>query len=271
MNTNLDMDWIGNQGLNDSDLMNIASECGYDITIGANNGEEIRRANQTKPWPNDQEINGIDSTSNNSDKHKYIDLGLPSGTLWATENIKDANGNELYFAWGETQGYTAEQVGTDKYFAYEGVNADYKYGTYDGSDKINCGMTKYNKTDGKTELDAEDDAATANWGSDWKIPTKEQFDELAENTTIAWTQVGGVDGMVFTSTANENTLFLPAAGFVMNGAVSDVGNYGDYWSASVYGENVGDSMAFYTADTECGTARSYRCFGCSVRPVRVSN
>ena len=98
------------------------------------------------------------------DTHEYVDLGLTSGTLWATENIKDANGNELYFAWGGTQGYTAEQVGNGEgkrafSFSWE----DYEFGNP---------PSKYNDTDGKAILDTSDDAATVNWGSDWRMPTK---------------------------------------------------------------------------------------------------
>jgi len=72
---------------------------------------------------------------------------------------KDAG---LYFAWGETQGYTASQVGTDKQFSWN----DYALTEDNGST-----MTKYNATDGKTELDLEDDAVAANWGGEWHIPT----------------------------------------------------------------------------------------------------
>ena len=201
--------------------------------------------------------------------HEYVDLGLPSGTLWATENIKDANGNELYFAWGETQGYTSGQVGTDKYFAWDGDNADYKYGTFNDSDEENFGMEKYNNTDGKTELESTDDAATANWGTGWRMPTKEQFDELIANTTTAWTQVDGVNGMLCTSTANGNTLFFPAVGDAENGGVNDVVDYGNYWSVSLNDKNVFNALELDLDDGGCGVGNDGRCFGYSVRPVRV--
>ena len=258
MNGNLDMDWIENQSLSDSELMNISNGCGYDILIPSYNGESIRRANNTLPWKNDQEINGIetDSTSNNSDTHEYVDLGLPSGTLWATTNIQDADGNELYFAWGETQGYTLGQVGTDKNFTWE----DYEFGD---------NLSKYNESDGKTELEAIDDAATANWGSDWRMPTNEQFEELIENTTTAWTQVDGVNGLLCTSTANINTLFFPAIGKAASSEISSE-NFSFCWSASL-DEDFYDAWILFFGDGYSGQDFNLRCNGCSVRPVRVSN
>ena len=102
------------------------------------------------------------NTSNIPIVHEYVDLGLPSGTLWATDAIRNSNGDGLYFAWGETQGYTYEQIGEDY------TLNNYKYGYIDNND--NFIPTKYNETDNKTILDPEDDAATANWGAQWKIP-----------------------------------------------------------------------------------------------------
>ena len=99
--------------------------------------------------------------------YEYVDLGLPSGNLWAKCNIgadteEDAG---LYFQWGDTQGYTAEQVGVDKQF---GSNfSDYKwYG--DG------GFTKYNTVDNKLTLDLEDDAAHVLMGGNWRMPTSDE-------------------------------------------------------------------------------------------------
>ena len=107
MNTNLDMDWTGNQGLSDSELMNIASGCGYDITIGANNGEEIRRANQTKPWPNDQEVNSIlsESTKEESSKDRYLTftvLGNKVGSISLTTTMSTPPSIQYSLDNGET-------------------------------------------------------------------------------------------------------------------------------------------------------------------------
>ena len=227
------------------------------------------------------------NTSNIPIVHEYVDLGLPSGTLWATENIKDSNGNELYFAWGETQGYTSGQVGTNKNFDFEGYKADYKYGIVDYNDEPNHGMTKYNTIDEKTVLDSEDDAATANWGSNWKMPTKEQFLELFANTEYELTTVNGVDGYLLTSTANTNSLFFPIVGFVGGGRCYCDVDDGRYWTSSVYDEYIEydgggyyNDYVFYSAYfafiddyyiTEHELLSDIRCRGFSVRPVRASN
>ena len=162
--------------------------------------------------------------------HTYVDLGLPSGTLWATMNVGANNETDtgLYFAWGETQGYTASQVGTDKQFSLD----DYKYGTSSSN------LAKYNSTDGKTVLDLEDDAARANWGGEWHMPTKDQCEELfnteyVTNTFVTDYNGSGVNGRLFTSVNNGKTLFIPAAGACSGGSVSDVGDYGDVWASSL--------------------------------------
>lgn len=203
--------------------------------------------------------------------HEYVDLGLKSGTLWATENIKDTNGNELYFAWGETQGYTSGQVGTDKNFSFDEEDNDYAFGPIDMSDRTNYGMTKYNKMDNKTELDATDDAATVNWGSNWKMPTKEQFEELIANTTTAWTQVDGVNGLLFTSNVNANTLFFPAVGEVADhGVIYGIGDIGSGWFVSLSNEEVNCAYFFLISRFDCNAnGSSGRYCGRTVRPVRV--
>ena len=107
--------------------------------------------------------------------HEYVDLGLPSGTLWAKMNVgasseKDAG---LYFAWGETQGYTASQVPSDKKFSW----SDYALTEDRGST-----MSKYNASDNKTHLELTDDAAAANMGGDWHMPNRAQHIELFKET-----------------------------------------------------------------------------------------
>jgi hypothetical protein len=205
--------------------------------------------------------------------HEYVDLGLPSGTLWATENIKDANGNELFFAWGETQGYTAEQVGTAKNFTWEGEDNDYAFGPIDWDDQTNYGMKKYNNADGLTVLEPGDDAAIDKWGEGWKMPTKEQFEELIANTEYEWTEIDGVQGAKFTSKVEGYTdkfLFFPAVGSAEDGGVYDVGDYGICWSVSLYDGYVGNAWNFYFGDGGHGMGNDApRYYGYSVRPVRV--
>ena len=163
--------------------------------------------------------------------HEYVEIG---GLKWATMNIGASSETDcgLYFAWGETQGYTAEQVGRDegqKYFGW----ADYKYGNGTSSQDA-TGMTKYNETDGKTVLDAVDDAAVANWGGSWRMPTTAEFKALGAAVNTTWTQVNDVYGILCTDKTDESkTLFFPATGSCNNGC-QYAGSYGNYWSSSLF-------------------------------------
>ena len=112
---------------------------------------------------------------------KYVDLNLPSGTLWATCNVGANNPSDagLYFQWGDTQGYAASQVGAGSgQHKFASDWSDYKWGK-------NPNFTKYT-TPGAT-LELEDDAAHVNMGGDWHMPTPEQIKELLDNTNIVWT------------------------------------------------------------------------------------
>lgn len=113
--------------------------------------------------------------------YKAIDLGLPSGALWADKNIGAATPEDvgLYFQWGDTQGYTAEQVGNEE--GQKGFRwADYKW-SIDGS---STNFSKYNALDSKTVLDPEDDVAHAIMGGNWRMPTFEEWKELCLNTDV---------------------------------------------------------------------------------------
>ena len=176
----------------------------------------------------------------NKIEHEYVEI---AGIKWATMNIgaESITDTGLYFQWGDTQGYTAEQVGTDKMFNW----ADYKYGNGTSSPGT-TGMTKYNSTDGKTVLDTEDDAVTAAWGGSWRMPTTAEFQTLGAAVTSAWTTnyqgVEGCNGLLLTGkngTADEGkTLFFPACGNCNNGSVNNVGSNGNYWSSSLNSSNV---------------------------------
>ena len=180
-------------------------------------------------------------------EHEYVDLGLPSGLLWATCNV-GANAPEEYgdyFAWGEIAPKSVYDWGT-----YQYCNGSYNT------------LTKYTGSDGLTTLLPEDDAAAANWGNDWRMPTKEEFQELYNNTTATWTQQNGVNGCLFIA-ANGNNLFLPAA------SPNGVGANGPYWSSSLntnYPANAWYLNFFYSGN--CGMNYGSRSSGFSVRPVR---
>ena len=145
--------------------------------------------------------------------HEYVDLGLPSGLMWATCNVgaSSPEGYGDFFAWGETspkESYTWDT---------------YKWGT--GSNP-----SKYNETDNKTTLDLADDAARQNWGGGWRMPTKEEWDELWTNCSKTWTAKEGVNGYLLSGT-NGNSLFLPAAGHYGGFGANENGSY---WSSSFY-------------------------------------
>ena len=174
----------------------------------------------------------MDKEINNNDCD-YIDLNLPSGTLWATMNVGASKPSDcgLYFQWGDTQGYTADQVGAgdgQKYFGLE----DYKWMT-DGSVPNDVSVSifsKYNK-EGET-LELEDDAAHVHMSGDWHMPTAKQLQELIDNTTTAWAISDGVSGMTFTSKKDTSKfIFFPAAGHALYGSVNSSGNNGYVWSS----------------------------------------
>jgi uncharacterized protein (TIGR02145 family) len=194
--------------------------------------------------------------------HAYVDLGLPSGLLWATCNVgaTSPEGYGSYFAWGETQ--------PKSYYAW----STYQYGN--GSDYT---LTKYCNnsyygyngfTDDLTTLLPEDDAATANWGNDWRMPTKEEWRELYNNTTVTWTTQNGVNGRLFTA-ANGNSLFLPAAGGRWNDGLGGAGSNGYYWSRSLDtdGPNYAWYLFFYFYSGYYFVDYYDRYVGFSVRPV----
>ncbi len=197
----------------------------------------------------------------NQGNHEFVDLGLPSGTLWATCNV-GANAPEEcgdYFAWGETEPKTTYYWDT-----YKWCNGDYhnltKY-----CDNSEYGYNGF--TDNLTTLLSEDDAATANWGSGWRMPTAEEWQELCQNTTHRWTTQNGVNGRLFTA-SNGNSLFLPAAGTREEDDLLDDGLNGYYWSRSLItdGPNGAWDLTFWSNDAYVYV--DLRCPGFSVRPVR---
>ncbi len=162
------------------------------------------------------------------DQHEYVDLGLPSGTLWATMNI-GANAPEEYgnyYAWGETE--PKERYAWDNY-KWNNGNRFNKLTKY-------CNNSSYGFegfTDGLTELEPEDDAATVNWGQEWRMPTDAQLNELLTQCNWLWTTSNGVNGYLLTSKTNGATMFLPAAGYFFSNQIYSTGTIAYYWSRLV--------------------------------------
>lgn len=200
--------------------------------------------------------------------HQYVEIG---GFKWATMNIGASQPSDygLYFAWGDTQGYTATQVGSgegQKYFAW----ADYKYGN-GTSDPGSTGMTKYNSTDGKTVLEVSDDAVTAAWGGQWHMPTTAEYAALGNAVNTAWTadyQGSGVAGLVCTDkTDSSKKLFFPACGAAGYGHMSEVGGRGGYWSSSLKADNGFASLFFFYNSLATWGNEASRLYGYPVRGV----
>jgi hypothetical protein len=194
----------------------------------------------------------------------YVDLGLPSGTLWATCNI-GANSPEDYgdyFAWGETEGYYSGKVDFDW--------NSYKW-CYDSGSKLTkyCDFYGYGTVDNKIELELEDDAAYVNWGPKWSMPSYKQFRELINNeyTNTEWTSLNRIYGIKITSKKNYNSIFLPAAGLSSNSSLDYIGTYGRYWSCNL--QSGFPDSAYYLQFSLDGVNISTdgRCCGYSVRPV----
>ena len=202
----------------------------------------------------------------NNNGFEYLDLGLPSGTLWATMNVgasKPTDGG-LYFQWGDTIGYAANQVGTGsgkKKFYW----TDYKF-SIEGS---SSNFSKYNETDNKTVLELEDDAAHVNMGGDWHMPTPEQIQELIDNTDTGWTTSDDrVNGILFISkTDPSKSIFIPAAGVAWDGLHDGSGSGGSVWSSMLLADDVrgGQRLGFYSGGVNLNN--NNRNNGFSVRGV----
>lgn len=190
-------------------------------------------------------------------KVNMVDLGLPSGTLWADRNVAadspEAYGD--YFAWGETA-----------------TKSTYDFSTYKwckGSDNT---MTKYcinsnnGTVDNKTVLDLEDDAAYVNMGPEWRMPTADEQRELLSECTWVWTTQNGTYGYKITG-PNGNSIFLPAAGYINNkSTLKAAGSYGCYWSSSLNEVNSTYAWKLYFYSDSHTTGPDVRHYG---RPVRA--
>ena len=194
--------------------------------------------------------------------HEYVDLGL--SVKWATMNV-GANAPEEYgdyFAWGETEP-------KDNYNWYNWET--YKWCKWCKGSKTTltkyCTNSDYGTVDNKTILDLKDDAAHANWGGTWRMPTVDEIEELLDNCSWEWTIQNGVNGMKVTG-PNGNSIFLPAAGYRYDSSLYDAGGGGYYWSSSLDpdGDDY-DAYRLYFDSGGAGWRDGYRSGGHSVRAV----
>lgn len=216
-----------------SNLSNLTDNTTYYVRAYATNeaGTSYGEERSFTTLPSSGIING----------HEWVDLGLPSGLKWATCNVGASSPEEYgnYYAWGETE-----------------TKAEY---------------TEENSlTDGKQMSDisgnAQYDVATANWGGSWRMPTREQMEELVDRCEWEWIQVNGVNGYKLTG-PNGNSIFLPAAGFRLGPSLYNAGVFGNYWGSTPFEDN---SYYAYYLYFDSGTQYVYWCSrlcGLSVRPV----
>lgn len=198
------------------------------------------------------------SKTGSDNGHEWVDLGLPSGTKWATCNVGASipSGYGNYYAWGETI--------TKSTYCWE----NYHFRT-SGDNYDNVRFSKYNTesacgtVDNILQLDLGDDAARANWGGKWRIPTKSQWEELESHCTWSWTGSG-----YMVTGPNGHSITLPAAGFRSGSSSYDVASFGDYWSSSLHTKY--PYLAWLVILYSEGHDVSYmneRIDGLSVRPV----
>lgn len=180
----------------------------------------------------------------------YVDLGLPSGILWAAYNIGASTPEEYgyYYAWGETAS-----------------KASFSWSTYKHCNGSSSSITKYK---GSSTLELVDDAAYLNWGSNWRMATYAEWKELQDYCTWEWISRNGVSGHLITSKNNGNSIFLPAAGYGYGGS-NNVGTSGYYWTSSCSTSRDAYFITFNSGSTTCKTNDKY--FGRSVRAVRRNN
>ena len=194
----------------------------------------------------------------------FVDLGLPSGLKWASCNVGAEKPEDfgLYFAWGETQGYSG--ITDEKQFSW----SDYKL--CGGSSST---LTKYNynsyygPVDTLTTLEQVDDAAYVS-DNTCRMPTRAELEELTDNTTSTWETLNGVNGRRFTSKTNGNSIFVPAAGYCGSGLVNFVGSDGDLWSSSLVESTPSYGWSLYFGSGDVGMYPYGRYDGLTVRAVK---
>ena len=202
-------------------------------------------------------VNGSDNESKMSDGVEAVDLGL--SVKWANMNVgatKDS-GFGTYFAWGE--------VKPKEY---------YSWGTYAWSYDGSPSMLKYSNTDKRTQLVLSDDAARANWGGEWRMPTADECEELTDPDKCEWEWItkDGVNGYKVTGKKTGNSIVLPITGFRFYGGVQFRAIKGIYWTSTLYSIKPDKSWCLEfdgsNIDVTFGKLSSNRFSGRCIRAVR---
>jgi len=234
--------------------VNGSNKTDYELAVEKKDGTEVavHTALIVKTYYRERQGNNLCPDANHP---HMIDLGLPSGTKWACCNVGASKPEEYgnYYAWGETEVKSVYDWNTYPYCYYEyGSGIDWSRYVDIGSD---IAGTSY-------------DTATANWGALWRMPTKDQYQELVDNCTSEWTTQNGVNGRKFTG-PNGGTVFLPAAGLRGYGEVRWLGSDGQYYSSTL--NDVFPAYSYFlifNSGSVYMERADYRSYGRSVRPVR---
>lgn len=246
----------------------------YNVNITADKKSSIEISDAViAPWDTPATMDEITINGTNVDEpapgtengHEYVDLGL--SVKWATCNVGATKPEEYgdYFAWAETEPKSS----------YGMTNLKYNSGnTIDGWFSKYVTNSNYGIVDGKTTLELVDDAARANWGGSWRMPTRSEQDELRENCTWTKTTHNGVKGYEVTGKKpgyTSNSIFLPTGGYRQYSTLYDLGVAGEYWSSSLIGG--GNAACKLVIDLGYGLGSGVNYYACdrlnglSVRPV----
>ncbi len=206
---------------------------------------------ETLQWEEIEEDQPSEPGTPDNNNHEYVDLGL--SVKWATCNV-GANAPEdygNYYAWGETEPAPNNNYSSSNCSTYGLTNSQLQSQGY---------------IDSNGNLTAQYDAATANWGGDWRMPTKAEQEELLNNCTWTWTTQNSVNGYNVEG-PNGNSIFLPAAGCRSGSSLYNAGSIGYYWSSAPFGSGSGYAYdLFFYSDYHC-MSNYCRDYGQSVRPV----
>ena len=221
--------------------------------------ERIRAMEQTNNKYENGEV--IYNNYNNIKQIEYVDLGLPSGLKWAKCNVgaTSETGYGDYFQWGSTTPNTADECNWAK-APFNGGASSYDEAYFNSVKDTVCP---------NGVLAKEYDAASQIMGSDWRMPTKDEIQELIDNTTKErFTNYNGtgVNGWKFTG-SNGNSIFIPAAGCRSGSSFADQGDHGNVWSSSLYTLDPYDAWDLYFYSDGCNVIGLYHCGGRSVRGV----
>ena len=189
---------------------------------------------------------------------KFEDLGL--SVKWGEANLGATYREDLgdFFSWGETGSKTEFQPTNYKWLK-DGLLTKYCMNQYLG------------EVDGKSSLDIEDDAARAQLGAGWRMPTMAEFQELYEKCTWIWSELCGVRGFMIISNVpgyEDRYIFLPAAGYIPEDEVMSDGYYCYYWMSEIDEDDNTPSARIWKASAmNAGSGSSPRYYGIPIRPV----